>query len=276
MSNSIVNDKMPSVFKTQFRSLKCGEVPKRRGQTTIYEATSEFRETFPQTLEEISKLHVSVKIDGTCTRHIVCTETGRVQFFKRYDLHNKKKNRKMPNNAVSGFVSANQRAPNICWLNITESTKSEDKFHLSAIDDNGFWTINSNGHPEMVPFEKAIDATYELIGPKIQSNLYNIKSVETSVKIMKKGKLVDARVPRHYYVLHGVFSIKNFPFNKFFHTKDRVDWIRQYIVENQIEGLVFRLDSQKNGQPQSFWKVNRGHIGVCYGKAESLNLKILV
>ena len=47
-------------------------------------------------------------------------------------------------------------------------------------------------------------------------------------------------MPRHYLVSHGAFPVKNFPFEEFANTDDKLTWIREFVITNRVEGLVFR------------------------------------
>lgn len=124
------------------------------------------------------------KIDGTSC----LIQDGK--FFKRYDL---KRGRKSP----QGFIPA-QDPDSITghhpgWLEV-DPNKPEDKWHIEGLK-------NSNRD----------DGTYELIGPKVQSNPYKL----TTHKLEKHGDRLLSDNPRTF------------------------ESIREFLNHNLIEGIVW-------------------------------------
>jgi len=106
-----------------------------------------------------------------------------------------------------------------------------------------------------VPVDEIESGTYELIGPKIQNNHYGLPSEpKVPVNLVRKGELRTALVEPHVFVRHGAFPVSLPP------TFDlTLDNLRDFIVTNEIEGLVFYFTWPGGGV---HFKVNRGHIGI--------------
>src|SRR5690606_15480378 len=108
--------------------------------------------------------------------------------FKRYDA----KHGKVP---PDGFVPAEPSPDPITghwpgWVRVTEA--KENRYHLEAFD-------------ESLP-----DGTYELVGPKVQGNLYGFDT--------------------HRLVRHGEHRVE---------VERSLDGIVKWLTENEHEGLVF-------------------------------------
>lgn len=160
--------KLAAVLECAHRPLREGEVPKRRGQSTVYEATGNINLSVG-----CSSLHlyhlldtasVTIKHDGTC-----CYITEGGQYCKRLDIRPPKPGKKgkapkpqklpaeaiilcMPtsagiNNSIptstaspGGGGSAHTSSsggsvpPEVCWIPVA-STGNEGKYHKSAIKD---------------------------------------------------------------------------------------------------------------------------------------------
>lgn len=158
--------KLAAVLECAHRPLREGEVPKRRGQSTVYEATGNINLSVG-----CSSLHlyhlldtasVTIKHDGTC-----CYITEGGQYCKRLDIRPPKPGKKgkapkpqklpaeaiilcMPtsagiNNSIhtstaspGGGGSAHTSSsggsvpPDVCWIPVA-STGNEGKYHKSAI-----------------------------------------------------------------------------------------------------------------------------------------------
>lgn len=262
-STSIVNDKIGSALVCQHRPLREGEKPKEPGRSTVYEATGELNPEFRQALKD-GVLEASWKVDGTC-----CLIKGG-RLYRRLDIRDGKG---IPEGAIPGEKDENGQMK-ICWLLVNGSTDPQDCNHLSALDPKGgFWTLDENLEPAVRPFtcrassQSQCDftdeeiATYELIGPKVGPNPYLLKEVEVTLQIMTKGKLKDRAVMRHYLVRHGDYKIRDFPSDQLLASPDPVEFFRNMIRTNKVEGIVFRHLSH----PKVFYKINQGHIGTLSG-----------
>ena len=123
--------------------------------------------------------------------------------FRRYDC---KKGKTPP----AGFIPADNPDPITGhwpgWVQI-------DKFHPTG--DEKFFVeayINTFGSLEVIP----PDGTYELCGPKINSN--------------------PEKLDKHVFFKHG---------NEILHVTRDLDGIRKFFEENYIEGIVFHRNDGK-------------------------------
>ena len=122
----------------------------------VHLATDEIQEDWVMRGEGIA----TVKIDGTSTR----IDAGKL--YKRFDAKHGK-------NPPEGFIPA-EEAPDVNtghwpgWV-LVDSAKPENKWHIEAFEGNDFE-----------------DGTYELIGPKIQGNKYNL----TKHELVKHGSII--------------------------------------------------------------------------------------
>ena len=133
----------------------------------------------------------SEKIDGTC-----CMIRDS-KLYKRYEL---KKGKVAPRD----FEAAQEPDPVTGdvpgWVRVTDG--SEDQWHREGYD----WRLEFFG-------TTLVDGTYELIGPKIQQNPYNMGI--------------------HQLVEHGVISVlRGYTIN--------FDVLRDYLYDHEIEGIVWR------------------------------------
>lgn len=262
LTMSFVNDKMKSAFECKMRSLNEGEEPKREGQNTVYEATGNLNPEFVADLKA-GELQASVKIDGTCCMISAGT------LYRRLDI---RKGAVPPNNAIMGALE--NGVAKICWVPVNGSTDGGDKWHLSAIDKYGFWSWNPKDGPYMVPWDDVLeDTTFELIGPKVQANLYGIPEALTSVSVVSKKVLTNVQVPRHYLIRHGDFTF-DFPTESLLLASDKVAWFKNFILSNNIEGIVFRKENVYYNRDDKYYKVNRGHIGTPTKHSDRLVLTI--
>ena|SRR3990167_2666717 len=131
----------------------------------------------------------TIKIDGTSC----LIENGKI--YKRYDV---KKGRAVPN----GFIPAQDPDPMTGhwpgWVEILRNDPS-DQWHVEAFDNQNINTI--------------YDGTYELIGPKVQGNPYNLS--------------------QHELVKHGSWSFREDPPRTF-------DELKEFFSQNPIyEGIVW-------------------------------------
>lgn len=147
----------------------------------------------------------TVKIDGTSC----LVQDGKL--YKRYDA---KKGKTPP----EGFIPA-QEPDQITkhypgWLAV-DSSKAEDKWHVQAFE-------NFSGE----------DGTYELIGEKVQGNLYNITG--------------------HQLVKHGDWEFDDEPPRTFAELK-------QWFETHDVEGVVWH---RENGD---MVKIKRRDFGIKWG-----------
>lgn len=119
---------------------------------------------------------------------------------------------------------------------------------------------NKNSGPNVsfksVPVSSLESGTYELIGPKIQSNRYRIKeSDNVTIKAVRKGKLKEIEVPKHYFIKHGCVPLDETVFCQAFASATPIQTFFDFIIGNQLEGLVVHFSNEV------IFKINRGHIG---------------
>jgi len=149
------------------------------------------------------------------------------------------------------------------WIDVTLSTDYADFQYLSAFQrkDGKVVSVSCieliNGQIEYrdVPVSSLCSMTYELVGPKIQSNRYQIPTGNVSIEAVRKGRLGSVDVPKHYFIRHGCISIQPTIITNVLSSSTPVELLRKFIVENQIEGLVIHFVGH------SLYKINRGHIG---------------
>jgi len=218
----------------------------------------------------------TIKIDGSCSRiDVIKPEDGsktHVKVYKRYDT----RDGNLPKGGgVPGGYKDDGRV-DFYWIDVTDSTHPDDQYYQATLVRNENWEImainlvlpHENGTEVKivaVPIEEIESGTYEIIGPKVQGNPYNLPvDVMTVVEVRKKkGIIGKSEVPVHYFVRHGIFEIKDF---KSLYTVENftLDSIIEYITSHDYEGIVFHFDDG------SLMKVNRGHIGVEIEKEKGL------
>jgi hypothetical protein len=262
-----VQNKVPAALVCEHRALKPGETPKRRGQKTIYESTGEYN---PEFLEryETEKPKVTVKHDGTCTL-LKRDEHGNLRLYKRYDV---RKGKTPPENSIAAFTDV----PEFYWIDITDSTDPSDQYHLASVTRKpigveGNYQITSIKCVVPTFLEKSStknkgerapqgyqfltcdamdisEGTYELVGEKIQSNHHRMPTdINCDVMVRQSVKSIT----EHYLIPHGSFHIETKLFEENLPTFDD---LREFIVDNQMEGIVFHFSDG------SMYKVNRGHL----------------
>ncbi|MHB1952914.1 MAG: RNA ligase 1 family protein [Sulfobacillus sp.] len=232
--NSVLG-KVQSALVCAMRPLRPDEVPKHRGQSTVYESTGEWSPAFLEKASSGVPYRATVKIDGTCAR---IGEDG--NYYRRLDLH---KGKAPPENAL-----CDSENPDVCWLAVTNDPA--DKWHASARNPDGSWNVvlpKGCGGQDFVPLGETSGAvygevkhlppgTYELVGPKIQSNRYRLPEVPKPV-------------PRHFLVRHGAFVLPEEL------AKDRdFEHLREFVVGCALEGIVYHFADG------SLFKINRGHL----------------
>lgn len=137
----------------------------------------------------------TVKIDGTCC----LVRDGRL--YKRYDA---KKGRVPPEGWEPCQESPDEHTGHWPgWLPVGDGP--EDRWHREAWED----TLNDTA---MLAHSHFGEATYELIGPKIQGNPYNAEG--------------------HFFVKHGKRFWENEPPRDF-------DSLRTWFAEIKVEGIVW-------------------------------------
>uniref|UniRef100_A0A6C0JSZ4 Uncharacterized protein n=1 Tax=viral metagenome TaxID=1070528 RepID=A0A6C0JSZ4_9ZZZZ len=245
---SCVNDKISGVFVTTERPLNDGEMPKHPGAGTVYEATNKLTPVFQDALASGVEIIPSWKIDGTCCK----IENG--VYYRRRDI---RKGSVAPPGSILGDVDSTGHA-NIAWIPLNTSKNPEDKYHLSAFcptfNKTHVWIMNADKSISLMALDSIkTSATFELIGPCVQDNLYEIETEEVSVILTKKGADKVERVPRHYLVPHGAF-VAPLPMS-IFSEPNPLDLLRKFVEENRAEGIVFRCADK-------YFKVNQGHLAT--------------
>jgi Family of unknown function (DUF5565) len=146
----------------------------------------------------------TIKWDGTSTR----IQEGKL--YKRFDA---KHGKAIP----EGWEAAEEGADPVTghwpgWLLVSD-IKPEDKYHREAFDIT-------------LP-----DGTYELVGPKIQGNLYGLT--------------------KHKLIPHGKEIVE---------VERTINGIKNWLLDNNHEGLVFH---RENGDMA---KIRRKDFGIPWGK----------
>jgi hypothetical protein len=234
---SCVNDKISAVFKTVNRPLNPGEEPKRPGETHVFEAVNELSPAFQAVLDQ--PMTVSWKIDGTCCK----IENG--VYYRRRDI---RKGSVPPPGSVPGDVVDGH--VNVAWVPLNTSTDPEDKWHLTALtsDKKSVWILDRFKQvTQLALSDVTTPTTFELVGPKIQNNLYDIDLVDVEIKLRKGVQTA----PKHYLIPHGAFEA---PFDLVLLKQPNcLDLVREFVKDHMAEGLVFRCGDK-------YFKVNQGHL----------------
>ena len=108
--------------------------------------------------------------------------------------------------------------------------------------------------------------TYELVGPKVQNNRYNLPQETVLRNIVQRGKVNLIPVEKHYFIRHGIFEVNDI-FNDQV-SELSLDNFRRFILDNSLEGLVFHFSNN------NLFKINRGHIGQEIRPGELLNISL--
>eukprot|EP01130_Rhizamoeba_saxonica_P013548 TRINITY_DN5791_c0_g1_i2.p1 TRINITY_DN5791_c0_g1~~TRINITY_DN5791_c0_g1_i2.p1 ORF type:complete len:261 (-),score=69.13 TRINITY_DN5791_c0_g1_i2:70-852(-) len=236
------------------------------------DADRDISDNFRRKLEDSSiSMVATIKHDGTCS-YIQINDDGLLQIYKRYDIR-PGKGRTIPEDAIMGAINENGVA-DICWINITKSLSPGDAHFLGAYKRDEDLNITELSMVNMispdefslewVPISDIKPGTYELIGPKVQGNIYKLPTEDIiEHTLMKKKKMRLSEIPRHYFVEHGIFPVTD---TEFTIETFELETVRDYIVERRIEGLVFHCSDG------SLFKVNRGHIGVEIDHGSGLRL----
>ncbi len=139
------------------------------------------------------------KYDGTCTK----IENGK--YFKRREI---KKNKSIP----QGFIEENydkNTGKRVGWIEI-ESSEKDNKWHIEGLNFT-FGKLN-----EYIP-----DGTYELVGPKVQSNPENCQN----------HALISHACAEKYEGILRTF-----------------DGLKKWLQDKDIEGLVFHHQDGRMGK----------------------------
>jgi hypothetical protein len=126
----------------------------------------------------------TIKYDGTACAII------NNELYKRHDV---KKGKSVPDGAIPCQEADVITGHHPHWVKVTSS----DKYHLEALTNKG---------------NNITDATYELVGPKVQSNPHGFD--------------------KHILIMHGSNIITDLDDYTF-------EGIKQYLTNNNIEGIVF-------------------------------------
>jgi hypothetical protein len=250
-----VDKKIESALTCAHRPLRVGEAPKRRGQNTVFEATGELHPGFEAALRDPDCTIVpTVKVDGTCA----CIIGGRL--YKRRDVRGGKR---PPPGAVPGGRNCGGDL-DLCWL-VTEQSDPGDKYFLAAGAgaEGQFWCFSREGDRVVAKLD---DGSYELIGKATSAHFFrlddriccdagpNVQGNPYQIPVEKN----ESKVTRHFLLRHGQFSMPDtFDINQLL-TKGGLDYVRDAIVAQSIEGIVFHLEGGQH--EQTMFKINRGHL----------------
>lgn len=165
----------------------------------------------------------TIKYDGSCCAVI----DGK--FYKRYDA---KKGKTIPENAIKCQKEADPVTGHLpCWVPVDKNNPADK------------WFVNALCNTESIDCDTLTDGTYEAIGPHFQGNPYELKMDV----LMAHGSVIA----REFYPL--------IPCNACFtddYCIEALDYIREYLDEYAIEGLVFWFD----GEPVC--KIKRTDFGL--------------
>lgn len=215
---SSVLDKIPSLFVT-VKSSDTNNMKKNRNAKMI--AIPEFR------VKLSSDYIISEKIDGSCR----LLYQGKV--WKRRDIKRNKKTGRFktpPSSWVQFIKKPTLENHRIGFIPIDLNSK-EDKWDKSAIDTNNSIMIHSltveGFNSKFVNLDELPDmVTMEFIGPKVQSNPYNLE--------------------HHGYYLHGSGIIDDLKIN-IDNADESLQQVKDYIVmknkERFFEGIVVSQDN---------------------------------
>ena len=241
--------KVPAALCVGQRPLREGEVPKRSGQTWIFEASGGLNPELDPS--QLSSAKVTVKHDGSC-----CLVTEKGTLCKRRDIRGGKQ---PPDGALRPDETPAQKGDSICWLPVPASgpVVSDDVFHRSALSIRDGVTVahslDSAGEPVEVPLSAG--CSYELVGPSMQGNPHALLEQPVTVEVVNaKGKVSNRKAARHYLLQHGMAEVSDWSMEAFVDAP--LEYSAQYITTHELEGVVFYCD---NGD---VWKINRGHIGA--------------
>jgi len=228
--------KLPSALECVNRPLKEGERPKRKGQSTVFEATGKISPSVD--VDALRAARVTVKVDGTC-----CYVSEDGVLCARRDI---RKNGEAPPEAIQ--ISDD----GVCFIPLPyqQPVDATYKYHHAALaNSEQAHSLDNEGQPIVITMKPGM--TYELIGTKIQGDLYQCPAdVKVEVQTTKKNELL----PRHYLIEHGAFEISTFNMDDFL--ADPLTYARDFITGAGLEGIVFHCPGGK------IYKINRGHIGV--------------
>jgi len=199
---------------------------------------------------------VTIKHDGMCSKLV--RDNAGVTMFRRYDV---RKGQTPPPNSVPAGV-ASSGAVEFFWVDITDSNDPSDQYYNAAVkkDKDKIFQVSMvvptpRGFQAVwTPVSAIATGTFELVGPKIQSNRYQFSSDEkVQVNVVHKNEVKQALAPRHYFIQHGAFDITNVFTTKV--SKVDKESLTEFILQNSIEGLVVHFSNSLS------FKCNRGHIG---------------
>jgi hypothetical protein len=144
-------------------------------------------------IDEIDPSNQWVLTHGIATRKYDGTACAIInnELYKRYDVKNSKR---VPDGAIPCQEADTITGHHPHWVKVTSS----DKYHLEGLANSKHLDLS--------------DGTYELVGPKVQSN--------------------PDKFSQHTLVPHGTYVLTDLLDLSF-------DGIREYLINHQYEGIVF-------------------------------------
>ena len=149
--------------------------------------------------------------------------------------------------------------------------QDNDKWHHHAItpDGQGFYTLCYNEEDkqwdvETRPFKTSDKGSWELVGPMVQGNMYNLPehlSKDWRCNNSKCKKKNDCDM-QHYFIRHGSHIFKTPPPTTF-------NGLWEFMGENDIEGVVWHGTGEHVGK---MCKVHREHLQLEKCKSYDLNV----
>jgi len=264
-----VETKIHAVLSCAHRSLLPNEKPKRNGQTTMFAATGALDPLFVSKITNLT-YKATIKHDGMCSK-IVKNPNNTIQIYKRYDT----REGNIPTVGIPADQKNESGGYDFYWIEVTSSTDPSDQYYQSTMnrDERGnIISVNiivpngQNGYElSRVNIADIVTGTYELVGPKVQSNVYHMPLDDmVVVSVVRKGKLYNnVEVPRHFFIRHGAFEIVDRTFTI---DNTSLESFTEYVVGHGYEGIVFHFSDG------TLMKINRGHVGVDVDTKEGLKI----
>jgi len=181
-----------------------------------------------------------------------------IRVYRRYDV---RKGKKPPVGSLPAGKNLKGEIE-FYWLDVTHSKDPTDQYYSSALKKEGDNIVSvqlifpsSEGFEYREILVNDLESgTYELVGPKVQGNRYQINDIPTSVAVSRKRSQTMDEVPQHYFIRHGAFFIDDIFAEQ---VKDlSLEELTKFITYHKIEGIVIHFSNEVS------YKINRGHIGV--------------
>jgi hypothetical protein len=200
---------------------------------------------------------ITVKFDGICS--FIDPQTSQVYKRINPDKPAQRNTTILPKEKWIQTFEDNYH--NLYWINIQEADDPTDSPFFAAVKiREGTIThakvlerTPTGGQLCWRPIGQLRRTTYELVGPSVLSDRYHSKRIPTMVHTGGR----DFEEFEHFFVEHGLFPI-SIPDKRYM----ELDYLKQYILDTRIEGLVFHFPSSQGKMRR--WKLNRFHLEKPY------------